>query len=91
MPQIFIHGRSIGGRNWNGGAAIPSYVNHVLFYDEFPEARSADRFAEKDRGKVLLKDNWTDAILTLQQFHPNGAKAAVFLDGTIKYSPETAG
>jgi nickel-dependent lactate racemase len=83
------HGRSIGGRNWAGGARIPAHVNHVIYYSEFPEARAADRFAEADRGKVLLMHNWTDVILKLKEFHGDSAKVAVFPSADIQISQFT--
>jgi nickel-dependent lactate racemase len=77
-------GKFIGGRN-QGRTSIPSYVNHCIFYSEFPEGRNIERFAQKDRGKVLLLSNWTDVIMALKKWHGDKAKVAVFPDGTNQY------
>ena len=62
-------GRDIGGRMWTRGTAIPANVNHVIYYSEYPEARTLDRFAQQDRHKVLFLSSWTEIILALQEWH----------------------
>jgi len=54
-------GRS-GGR---GGRSMPAWVNHCVFYSEFPEARNRYSWAEKDLAKVLFPTNWTEVISKL--------------------------
>ncbi|MFH0846561.1 MAG: lactate racemase domain-containing protein [Chloroflexota bacterium] len=79
------HGKTIGGRTWARMAA-PAYINHIIIYSEFPEARTRDRFAEKDQNKVLLMSDWKGVVANLLKWHPAQAKTAVFVDGTIQVS-----
>lgn len=69
-----------------GPVSWPANINHFIFFTEYPEMRSMYRFAQKDRCKVLLTSTWTEAILELMKWHPEGAKVAVFVDGTIQLS-----
>lgn len=80
-------GMTSGGRMGRiGGEAIPAWVNHCMFFTEFPEARNQFRFAEKDRSKVVFPTNWTEVITKLIEWHGFNAKVAVFADGTNQYT-----
>ena len=78
-------GKNIGGRSWSPSyrLAIPGNVNHFIFYSEFLEAKLLDTIAEKDRAKVSYLVNWTDVVLSLQNWHGDNAKVAVLTDNTI--------
>ena len=80
-------GRQFGGRNLSK-INVPAWVNHCLFYSEFPEARNWARFADKDLAKVMLPSNWTEVISKLIEWHGFKAKVAVFADGTNQYTPQ---
>ena len=78
---------SSGGRSGpSRGQAVPPWVNHVIFFTEFPEARNRYRFAEKDLSKVYFATSWTEVISKLIEWHGFKAKVAVFPDGTNQYS-----
>ncbi|MFC1935607.1 lactate racemase domain-containing protein [Chloroflexota bacterium] len=80
-------GMSSGGRSGPvRGQPIPSWVNHCIFFTEFPEARNRYRFAEKDLSKVHFATNWTEVISKLIEWHGFKAKVAVFPDGTNQYT-----
>jgi len=76
-------GRSIGGRG-QGYMNVPEWLNHLVLYSEFPEARTLDRIPQKDQAKALLLRDWTDVVMALQKWHGDKAKVAVFPDGTIQ-------
>ncbi len=80
-------GMSSGGRMGAiGGMSIPSWINHCIFFTEFPEARNRFRFAQKDLSKVYFATNWTEVISKLIEWHGFKAKVAVFPDGTNQYT-----
>lgn len=80
-------GMDARGRDPNrGGHKVPEWVNHCVFYSEFPEARNRYRFAEKDLDKVLFPTNWAEVISKLIEWHGFDAKVAVFPDGTNQYT-----
>ena len=78
-------GRAIGGR-FQIKQTLPSNINHYIYYSEFTEARTLDRFAEASKLKVLLMKNWTNVIMALQKWHGDKVKVAVFTDGNIQVS-----
>lgn len=78
-------GMSIAGRV-AGKVSVPTWVNHCIFYSEFPEGRNWSRWAEKDLSKVLQPNNWTEVISKLIEWHGFKAKVAVFPDGTNQYT-----
>ena len=81
-------GRSIGGMHFTQHT-IPSNINHLVIHSELPEARTPDNFAEKDRGKVSCLSNWTDVVLSLQNWHGAKAKVAVFIDVPLSFDNRT--
>ena len=81
-------GLSQGGRGMGGGINVPAWVNHCVFYSEFPEARNWQRWAKKDLSKVLQPSNWTEVVSRLIEWHGFNAKVAVFPDGTNQYTPQ---
>ncbi len=83
-------GMNTGGRApYGGGHGLPEWINHSIFYTEFPEARNRFRFAEKDLAKVLFPTDWTEVISKLIEWHGFNAKVAVFPDGTNQYTVQS--
>ncbi len=83
-------GRNSGGKApYAGGHGLPEWINHSIFYSEYPEARNQFRFAEKDLAKVIFPTNWTEVISKLIEWHGFSAKVAVFPDGTNQYTMQT--
>jgi nickel-dependent lactate racemase len=78
-------GMNIGGRDWSK-RSIPAWINHCIFYSEFPEGRNRALWADKDLNKVLLPNNWTEVVSKLIEWHGLKAKVAVFPDGTNQYT-----
>lgn len=76
--------------NWGktyGGKVLskmspPPWVNHCIFYSEFPEARNRDRFADNDLPRVFFPNQWAEVIGRLMEWHGTKAKVAVFPDAT---------
>ena len=79
------HGRTVGGRGWHR-QKLPSWINHLIIYSEFPEPRTADRYAIEDQPKIISLSQWDDVLKMLQEWQPENAKVAVFVDGTIQIS-----
>ena len=80
-------GIDAGGRNpRRGGHGLPEWINHCIFYTEFPEARNRFRYAGKDLAKVIFPTNWAEVISKLIEWHGFNAKVAVFPDGTNQYT-----
>ncbi|MBI4331771.1 MAG: DUF2088 domain-containing protein [Chloroflexi bacterium] len=81
-------GKSIGGRH-QGRTQIPAHVNHVIIFSEFPEKRYLYMFADKDWPRILFMKDWTDVVMALQKWHPDGARTGVFTDGIMQISAPT--
>lgn len=71
---------------WTSKMSIPPWINHHIFYSEFPEGRNRAIWAEKDLNKVLQPNNWDETVRKLIEWHGTKAKVAVFPDGTIQYT-----
>jgi hypothetical protein len=65
---------------------LPSWVNHLIIYSEYPEFRTIDRYAMEDQPKIFSLSQWDEVLNMLQEWHPVNAKVAVFVDGTIQIS-----
>lgn len=76
-------GKTIGGSLYHPHQ-IPTHINHLIIYTEYPEANLFDSFTEPD--KVLVLSNWHDVVRMLQEFHGAIAKVAVFPSADIQYS-----
>jgi lactate racemase len=74
-------GFGFGGRR----RGIPAWVNHNIFFSEFPEARTGNLWAEQDLPKLFLLSDWVKVIAKLTEWHGPRARVAVFPDGTIQY------
>ena len=81
-------GKSIGGTHFTQHP-IPPNINHLIIHSEFPEARTPDNFAEKDRSRLSCLNNWTDVVLSLQNWHRAKAKVAVLIDAPLSIDNRT--
>jgi lactate racemase len=81
-------GISTGGISMGPGTPTPAWVNHHIFYTEFPEARNQYWWAPRDWPKISLPDNWAEVVGKLIEWHGLKAKVAVFPDGTNLYTPQ---
>ncbi len=72
-------------KNWSK-RSIPAWINHCIFYSEFPEGRNWALWADKDLNKVLQPNNWAEVVSKLIEWHGFKAKVAVFPDGTNQYT-----
>jgi nickel-dependent lactate racemase len=71
---------------WTYKMSIPTWINHHIFYSEFPEGRNQAIWAEKDLHKIFQLNNWDGVVNKLIKWHGSKAKVAVFPDGTIQYT-----
>jgi len=62
---------------------IPPFVNHLIVYSEYPDIAGMGYIGES--GRVLYMDNWDDVLRTLQQFHRDEVKVAVYPSSEIQY------
>ena len=81
-------GKSIGGMHFTQHT-MPDNVKHLIIHSEFPEARTPNNYAEKDRAKVSCLNNWTDTVLSLQNWHGSKAKVAVFINVPLSFDNRT--
>jgi len=63
---------------------VPTNVNRLIVYTEYPEANSKNWIEESDRVMVLYK--WDDVLKVLQENHGEGVKVAVYPNAEIQYS-----
>jgi len=75
-------GKTIGGSLYHRHQ-IPSHINRLILYTEYPEATLLDSFAEPE--KVLILSRWDDVIASLTEFHGDHAKVAVYPGADIQY------
>jgi len=75
-------GRTIGGK-LNMKRPIAAQINHYIFYSQYPTRTSV--IDVEPKGKALLISKWDDVINTLEQFHGEHAKVAVYPSADIQY------
>ena len=76
-------GTNLGGRLGRIQFPIPSHVNHLIVYTEYPDIAGRGYFGES--AKVLFIDSWDDVLQVLKQFHGDNAKVAVYPNADIQY------
>jgi hypothetical protein len=81
-------GKTIGGIQFTQHT-IPANINHLIIHSEFPEARTPDNLAEKDRPRLSCLNNWTDVVLSLQNWHGVKSKVAVLIDAPLSIDNRT--
>jgi len=60
---------------------IPSHINHLIQFSEYPESAASMYPEESDR--LLSMSNWDDVVRTLQEFQGDSAKVAVYPNAAI--------
>ena len=63
---------------------VPSNVNRLIVYNEYPEFASRQYLEDTDR--VIMAQDWAEVIKLLEKKHGPGAKAAVYPNADIQYS-----
>lgn len=61
----------------------PAGVSHLLVYTPYPE-KSAERWFNAQGMNTVLSD-WNEVVAKLEEWHPNGARVAVYPDLTVQY------
>jgi len=64
---------------------IPSQVNRLIVFTEYPDLQSCCWFGGRDRAIFLHR--WDDVLKVLQEKNGNGAAVAVYPNAEIQYSP----
>jgi nickel-dependent lactate racemase len=64
---------------------VPSKVNRLIIYSEYPELASRNYLEDTDR--VVMLSDWSEVIKLLKQSHGNQAKVAVYPNADIQYCP----
>ena len=62
---------------------LPSNVNHLIVYNEYPEMVSRQYLEQSE--KVLMMENWNEVLGTLQSFHKGDVSVAVYPNADIQY------
>jgi nickel-dependent lactate racemase len=75
-------GNSIGGQ-LRLQMKVPSNVNRLVIYNEYPELASRQYLEDTD--KVIMTDDWAEVSKLLEQKHSPAAKAAVYPNADIQY------
>ncbi|MFC1948749.1 lactate racemase domain-containing protein [Chloroflexota bacterium] len=75
-------GKTISG-SLSRSMMIPPHIHNLIIYNEFPEARSLERFVNRE--KVLPTSDWKQVIQTLEKSHGDGTKVAVYPSADIQY------
>jgi len=79
--QAGIFGNNTGAKSW-GRMKLPSHVNHLILYSEYPEHSVKGYYEKSD--KVILVNNWEKVINMLQEFHKGNPKVAVYPSNDIQ-------
>jgi hypothetical protein len=88
-PEGFVThylGGPFGNTTWarqHFGASLPSCVNHLIVYNEYPDP-GASWIEENER--VVNVTKWDEVLALLNQYHGSGAKVAVYPNAEIQYS-----
>ena len=83
VHYLFDHfGKTIGGTVIRP-QIIPSHINNLIIYTEYPELRMLNHFPNRE--KVVLTSDWSHVIKTLEKSHGIGAKVAVYPSADIHY------
>jgi lactate racemase len=66
--------------------SVPEWVDHCVFYSEFPEAKNKFLWTDEALSKTSFPSNWDEVIRQLLEWHGPNARVAVFPDATNQYS-----
>jgi len=73
---------TLGGHLGKIQVPIPSHINHLIVYTEYPDIPGLGYFEQPD--KVLMMTNWDDVLHTLQDLHRGNATVAVYPNADIQ-------
>lgn len=76
-------GETLGGHLGKIQVPIPSHINHLIVYTEYPDIPGLGYFEQPH--KILMMANWDDVLMTLQGFHRGDADVAVYPNADIQY------
>ena len=76
-------GKDYGGRQYEPRGPLPPQFRLIILNPQ-PDLTATDLFA--DPRSVIWAKDWAEVMTRLQEFHPDGAKAAVYPDGTAQYA-----
>ena len=77
-------GEGYGGRQFAPRGPLPPQFNLIVL-NPLPDQTMTDLFA--DRRSVIVAKDWSEVMAHLRELHPDGAKVAVYPDGTAQYAP----
>jgi hypothetical protein len=63
---------------------VPSNLNHLIIYSEYPELASRKYLEDTDR--VIMMQDWAEVMKRLEKKHGSRAKAAIYPNADIQYS-----
>jgi nickel-dependent lactate racemase len=75
-------GKALWGQ-LNKQAPLPSQINHLIWYSQYPEASLLKADEVPDR--VLLMSRWDDVIAFLSERHQGSTKVAVYPSADVQY------
>ncbi len=76
-------GKDYGGRQYVARGGLPPQFKLIVLNPQ-PDMTSTDLFI--DPASVIWAKGWPDVMSHLKAFHPNGARVAVYPDGTAQYA-----
>ena len=62
---------------------LPSNVNHLIIFDEYPNLSIMGYFRQPERVSLMVK--WNDVLNLLESYHGENARVAVYPNSEIQY------
>jgi nickel-dependent lactate racemase len=75
-------GKEYGGRQYAARGGLPPQFRLIVLNPQ-PDMTSTDLFV--DPASVIWAKDWPEVMAHLREFHPDGARVAVYPDGTAQY------
>ena len=75
-------GKEYGGRQYVPRGGLPPQFRLIVLNPQ-PDMTSTDLFV--DPSAVIWAKDWPEVMSRLREFHPDGARVAVYPDGTAQY------
>jgi nickel-dependent lactate racemase len=75
-------GKEYGGRQYVPRGGLPPQFRLIILNPQ-PDMTSTDLFV--DPAAVIWAKDWPEVMSRLREFHPDGARVAVYPDGTAQY------
>ncbi|MDI6857571.1 MAG: lactate racemase domain-containing protein [Dehalococcoidia bacterium] len=75
-------GKEYGGRQYTPRGMLPPQFKLIIL-NPLPDLTCTDLFV--DRRSVIWAKTWDEVMSRLRELHPDGAKVAVYPDGTAQY------